>query len=288
MDFKPLKYNTILLYIGVALAPAIVTGEPLPTSKLYQPSQYTLEKLALKAHGFDGNSDSIKTLNCGCKNLNASLIDARTCGIATTERYGMKINQIVWQAAIPSKEIAMRLPDASNCWSDTSCLSPDSGNPVMGHKCCLQKSKTYSDIFSDLNILHPQAESIVNYRNVRLEGVVKKPTHQFGICRFKADSTNYETSPLVQGISARARLYLNRFYGLQYTKAEISNFQLISDKNPPLYNEKKASLSVKAIQGFGNPYVIDNWHTPERIVDKNYQAKQLLKAIENFKDLPIP
>jgi len=85
-----------------------------------------------------------------------------------------------------------------------------------------------------------------------------------------------------------AFVYLNRFYGLQYTKAEISNFQLISDKNPPLYNEKKASLSVKAIQGFGNPYVIDNWHTPERIVDKNYQAKQLLKAIENFKDLPIP
>ncbi|MEA1990336.1 MAG: hypothetical protein U9N57_14165 [Pseudomonadota bacterium] len=195
----------------------------------------------------------------------------------------MKVDGIEWTSIISPKEIIDGMANNA-CWSSEPCMDFTTNEYTMGHNCCIKSNKEYQTIFSDLNVIAPVASSVAKYRNLRTAGQPKS-TFTFGACHFSVDGEHYKQTLRSLGIEARTRLFLNKIYGIQFSKPVLEKAKMDAELYPPTYYEKSLSRAIRDIQGVGNPFTIDDWKKKKPTPYRNQEAVNLLDKIGELADI---
>jgi len=229
-----------------------------------------------------------KTFTCKCLLMDKDTAKTKGCGLASPEKDWIEIDGVVWSSIIPQKEIASRLPsNESSCWHST-CQS-DTGKLTTGHKCCLQKSYTYYNVFQDPSIYTPFVRQIAQYRNLRLEqSEIKGIKHRFGSCNFSITPTHFSEPTYLSGQKSRARLYLKQNHGLEYSNQDVLELQKISKAYPENFQEKQLKAKIKELKEKSFQYANPHIETPQESSRRaRFEAQILLDQIASPNQIDI-
>lgn len=196
-------------------------------------------------------ADHQQTFYCGCRFDSQGTVDLQSCGYQSQgSRRAMRVE---WEHIVPASHLAMQRP----CGQKKLCCRQN-GKCFQGRLCCREIDAQFSEMEADLHNLVPVIGELNALRSdYRFDLLPKGRSGQFGRCAVKIDteSRRMEPSPKVQGIIARAYLYMAKTYQLSISDSQLHLFNAWNRAFPPDPWEVEWDKRVAHIQGNHNTYI---------------------------------
>lgn len=192
------------------------------------------------------------TLYCQCAYDKKGAIDLASCGMNEAQSKG-RAHRLEWEHMLPVEHFGQRF----RCWRENLC-EDSKGNPYHGRKYCEKIDPQFRHIEAELYNLWPAVGLVNQARSNYRYGMIDKKTPFYG-CAIGIDKQNRRAEPpdWAKGIVARAHLFLADFYKLSLSHSQRKLYLAWHRQFPPSDWEKKWATDVAGIEGYTNPYILE-------------------------------
>ena len=184
------------------------------------------------------------TFYCGCpiQSYQKKLIpDLRSCGYHARKQM-TRASRVEWEHVVPAWAFGHQL----QCWQKG------------GRRECRRHSTLFRHMEADLFNLVPAVGEINGDRSNFRFGVLPQVPDMYGECDFKVDFKSRIAEPPEErrGMIARIYLYMADHYPFSLSRQQRKLYQAWSRLYPVTQWELQRNRLIRAIQGWGNAYVV--------------------------------
>ena len=186
--------------------------------------------------------DNPVSFYCGCRFAAKGeklTPDHASCGYEARKNAN-RAGRIEWEHVMP----AWVFGHQRQCWQQG------------GRRAC-GKDKTFKQMEADMHNLVPAVGEVNGDRSNYAYGMILGESRAYGHCDVEVDfkGRTLEPADAVRGDIARIYFYMRDRYQLRLSKGETRLLEVWSRADPVDAWELERNRRIRAVQGFGNPYV---------------------------------